>query len=230
LLPQDFGLAVLAGAAALLMRPPPRARTAMLKGAALASLFAGTLAIAYPEVMPFLIVPALAYAALSIVRAKTSPRSWALIAGVVVLGSIAVANENIPGSIALLLKQSQVAAGAGAAYDRALFAEFLTPLVFPLLWGFATVGATIGVWSVVAVICGLLATLGAYVAAVRYSLALEPAALILIVMLIVFAQLMVTGGSFGLFKLTMYVQPFLLGTLACVLVDTFAMRTARERT
>jgi hypothetical protein len=65
-------------------------------------------------------------------------------------------------------------------------------------------------------------------AAVRYSLALEPAAIVLLVMLIVFTQLMWSGGSFGLFKLTMYVQPFLLGTLACVLVDTFATAVRRE--
>ena len=230
LLPQDFGLAVLAGAASLLMRSLPVNRAALLKGALLGSLFAGTLAIAYPEVMPFLVVPALLYVSLSIVRVRTSWRSWALLAGVVVLGSLAITNENVPGSIALLLKQSHVAAGAGAAYDRVLFAEFLTPLVFPLLWGFATVGATIGPWSVVAVTCGLLATAGAFVAAVRYSLALEPAAMILLVMLLVFVQLMLTGGSFGLFKLTMYVQPFLLGTLACVLVDAFATRARLERT
>ena len=229
LLPQNFGLALLAGAAALVMRPLPVARAALFKGAALGSLFVGTLAIAYPEVMPFLIVPAFMYVTLSIVRVRTSWRSWALLAGVVVLGAVAIANENVPGSIALLLKQSHVASGAGAAYDRVLFAEFLTPLVFPLLWGFATVGAAIGPWSVVAVVCGLLATAGACVAAVRYSLALEPVAMILLVMLLVFAQLMWTGGSFGLFKLTMYVQPFLLGTLACVLVDAFATRARLER-
>ena len=229
LLPQDFGLALLAGAAALLMRRPPATRATMLKGAALGALFAGTLAIAYPEVMPFLVVPVVLYVTLSIARDRTSWRSWALLAVLVALGTLAVANENVPGSIALLLKQSHVAAGAGAAYDRALFAEFLTPLVFPLLWGFATVGATIGPWSTLIVICALLATLGACVAAVRYSLALEPVALILLVMLIVFVQLMWTGGSFGVFKLTMYVQPFLLGTLACLLVDSFATRVRRER-
>ena len=228
LLPQDFGLALLAGAAAMMMRPPPDSRAALLKGAVLAALFAGTLVIAYPEVMPFLIVPAALYAGLSIRRARTSWRSWAVLGGVVALGAVVIANENLPAEIAFFFRQAQVATAAGSAYDRGLFAAFLTPLVFPLLWGFATVGATIGPLTVPAVICGALATLAAAVAAVRYSLALEPVAMVLLVMLALFVELMWSGGSFGLFKLTMYVQPFLLGTLACFFVDVFAPRAKRR--
>ncbi|HYW54548.1 MAG TPA: hypothetical protein VE826_11290 [Dongiaceae bacterium] len=228
LLPQDFGLAVLAGAAAVLMRPPPRARRALVEGGVLAALFVGTLVIAYPEVLPFLVVPAAVYAGLSIARARTEWRSWALLGGLAALGAILIANENLPGEIAFLLRQAQVATATGAAYDRGLFAAFLTPLVFPLLWGFATVGAAIGPWSVFAVICGTLATAGAVVAAVRYSVALEPSALVLLVMFGVFVELMLNGGSFGLFKLVMYVQPFLLSTLACVVVDVFSARAAQR--
>ena len=219
LLPQDFGLALLAGAAAVLLRPPPTGRGAVVRRIALGSLLAGTLVITYPEVIPFFVIPAALYVAASVVRTPRSWCVWLVLVGAVAAGAVVVANENVPGAIALLFRQAQVATVQGSAYDRVLFAEFLTPLVFPLLWGFATVGGAIGPWSALAVACGGLATIGACAAAIRYSIALEPVALMLLVMLAVFVQLMMNGGSFGVFKLTMYVQPFLLGTLACGVVD-----------
>jgi len=219
LLPQDFGLAALAAAAAVLLRPPVAQRRAMIARAALGSLFVGTLVIEYPEVLPFFLAPALLYVLMSLVRSRDVRRSWAVVVAVVAVGVLVVANENIPGAISLFVRQAQVATAAGSAYDRVLFAEFLTPLVFPLLWGFATVGGAIGPWSVVAVLCGALATLGAYVLALRYSLAFEPAALILLIMLVILVQLELNGGSFGVFKLTMYAQPFLMCTVACCFAD-----------
>jgi hypothetical protein len=227
LLPQDFALAVVAGAAATLLRPPLDRGRALLARAALGALFVGTLVIEYPEILPFFIVPAGLYVALSVFRSREGRRSWAIIAAVVALGAIVIANENLPGELALFVKQAQVATATGSAYDRVLFAEFLTPLVFPLLWGFATVGGAFGAWSVVAVFCGGLATIAACVAAVRYSAALEPAAIILLVMLVIFVQLEWTGSSFGVFKLTMYAQPFLMCTLACWLADMTARRGRR---
>jgi hypothetical protein len=228
LLPQDFGLALLAGAAVTLLRRPPEPRPALLRRAALGALFVGTLVIEYPEVLPFLFAPALLYVLLSLVRRREGWRSWGLVAGVVAVGVLVVANENLPGAVSLFLRQAQVATAAGSAYDRVLFGEFLTPLVFPLLWGFTTVGAAIGPWSAFAVVCGGIATIGAYVAAVRYGLALEPAALILLVMLTLAVQLEWNGGSFGVFKITMYVQPFLMCTLACCVSDLIDTRRRRS--
>ena len=227
LLPQDFGLALLAAAVAALLRPPPAKRGSMVKRAVLGSLFVGTLVITYPEVLPFLGVPSAAYVALSVLRARTSWRAWAILGAAVVLGAVIIANENIPGEISLFAKQAHMATAAGSAYERGLFAAFLTPLVFPLFWGVATVGSAIGPLSVLAVVCCAFATLGAGAAALRYSLALEPAALILLTMLALFVQLLVSGSSFGVFKLTMYVQPFLLGTIACCVADVARRRAWR---
>jgi hypothetical protein len=230
LLPQNFGLAVLAAAAAVLLRPPPRTRAELVKRAVLGSLFAGTLTIAYPEVMPFFVVPAAIYVALSVFRARTSRGSWLALGAAVALGTLLVVNENVPGEIALFVKQAYTATPAGAAYDQSLFAEFLTPLVFPLLWGFSAVGAVPGAWTVVGVLVGAAATLGAWVAAVRYALALEVTAIVLLTMLVIFVQLMLSGSSFGVFKLTMYVQPFLMGTVACCAADLIASRAWRRAT
>ena len=105
----------------------------------------------------------------------------------------------------------------------------LTPLVFSILWGLATVGAGLGPWTVSRVLCGIIATAGASVAAVRYSFTMEATAMILLVMLYkTSVQLMLVGGGFGLFKLAMYVQPFLLGTLACSLADFAGRRPSRR--
>jgi hypothetical protein len=227
LLPQDFGLAILAAAVAVLLRPPAPARGIMVRRAVLGSLFVGTLVITYPEVLPFLAVPAGAYVALSVLRTRTSWRSWAILAAAVALGTVVIVNENLPGEISLFFKQAHMATAAGSAYERGLFATFLTPLVFPLLWGVATVGTAFGPWSVIGVVCCAAATIGAYAVAIRYSLAMEPTALILLTMLALFVQLMLSGSSFGVFKLTMYVQPFLLGTVACFAVDAARSRAWR---
>jgi hypothetical protein len=228
LLPQDFGLAVLAGAVATLLRPLPQTRATTIKRAILGSLFAGTLVIGYPEVLPFLIAPAGLYVVLRLLRSRAGWRGWAVFGAAVTVGTLLVANENVPGAIDLFFKQAAAATPAGAASNRVLFAEFLTPLAFPLLWGLGTVGGALGPWTSLAIVCGSLATIGAYVAAVRYSIAMEPTAMILLVMLLTFVQLMLVSAGFGTFKLTMYVQPFLLGTLACWVVDVIRSRTARE--
>ena len=228
LLPQDFGLAVLAGAVATLLRALPQTRAAILKRVVLGSLFAGTLVIGYPEVVPFLIAPAGFYAALRLFRSRADWRRWALLGAAVLFGTLVVANENVPGAIGLLFKQAAAATPAGAANNRELFSEFLTPLVFPLFWGLATVGSGFGAWTGLAIACAAIAMAGAYVAAVRYSIAMEPTAMILLVMLATFVQLMLTSGAFGTFKLAMYIQPFLLGTLACWLADILGSRAARE--
>jgi hypothetical protein len=57
---------------------------------------------------------------------------------------------------------------------------------------------------------------------------MEPAAIVLLFMLLLFLQLMWSGGSFGVFKLTMYIQPFLLGTVACFAADLLAKRAWRS--
>lgn len=228
LLPQDFGLAVLAATVAALLRPPPQTRAELIRRAVIGSLYAGTLTIAYPEVLPFLLAPAALYVAMSITRARTSWKTWALLGAAVVIGTLLVVNENVPGEIALFIKQAKTATPGGSAYDRVLFAEFLTPLVFPLLWGFSGVGAVPGFWTAVGAVVGAAATAGAAVAAVRYTLALEATAMVLLAMLAIFVQLMWSGGSFGLFKLTMYVQPFLMGTVAICAADLIARRAWRS--
>jgi hypothetical protein len=228
LLPQDFGLAVLAAAVAALLRPPPVTTAGMLRRAAVASLYTGTLTIAYPEVLPFFLIPAAIYVGVSIVRARTSWRAWAVLGAVVAAGTLLIVNENVPGEIALFVKQARTATPAGAMYDRVLFAEFLTPLVFPLLWGLSGVGAVPGLWTAVGVVVGAAATIGACVAAVRYTLALEATAAVLLTMLLVFVQLMLSGGSFGIFKLTMYVQPFLMGVVALCAADLIEKRAWRR--
>ncbi len=218
LMPQVFGLALLSICAAILLEP-------VKGGAARFSFYAGVpvaaLIVAYYEILPFLIAAAMLYHAFELISPSPSTRRMEKLRSLILpyLGLFAV--------VALFLRSWLLAIlpfldrQAARSFERAdpnssKFPYYLVPSGLANLWGFVPIGGEQGPgWMMNAAIAagGLLLLLAAGVILWR-AWKRSPAALIALAMLAVAAKLYASGGDFGLFKLAMYIQPFLLASLA----------------
>ncbi len=217
LMPQVLGLTLLAICAALLLEP--------VKGsAARFSFYAGVpvaaLIVVYYEILPFLIAAAVLYHAFALISPSPAARPMEKLRSLILpsLGLFAV--------VALFLRSWLLAIlpflerQAGRSFEPAdpnfsKFPYFLVPSGLADLWGFVPIGGEQGAgWRMNAAIAagGLLLLIAAGVV-LWQAWNRRPAALIAVVMLAVGAKLYASGGDFGLFKLAMYIQPFLLGSL-----------------
>jgi len=231
LLPQDFGIAALAASAiALLDRPP--AGSALYRRAALGGIFFATLLIAYPELVPFVMLPFVIYASLGLFKRKMEPRGWLAYVGLIAVWTLVFANATVPGALHMLLW----AYGASTTFTDvgALFPYYMTPFGLALGWGLAPMqigDVSASTWQTQARIAvGGLLFLGALFVTIRDALRLEPIAIVAAMMLLLFLELFASKNAFGLFKLGMYAQPFVLGALTIGVAGMLGLRVATETT
>jgi hypothetical protein len=216
LIAQVSGLALLAACLAVLCRPTAGVSVwGALRHGALGGVLTAALMFVYPEVLPFLGVAVVLYLAIGLARRTTAVRP--LLAG----GGCALA------TIGVLLNSYLIAvyfwlsgqASHGAAHKEMLaqiFPYYLVPTGLAQLWGFLAISGRPPPepWLTASVVLGggVLAASAAF-AAVRAWRG-DAAAIMTALMLAVAVALFRMPDGFGLFKLAMFVQPFLLGTLA----------------
>jgi len=211
LIAQDFGLAALSGSALALEVPP--SGSASYARACLCSLFVAALFLAYPELSPFLVLSFFTFITIVLCRDASQWRRYAAYFGSLAVVALLFINANLPGALHLILVASTQ--GGHTVGENALFPYFLTPLGFPIGWGFIAYGGGDAASPQVqfATIVGALLFVAALVAASRLAWRLEPAAIVACSMLLLFFYLFFTQNGFGLFKLAMYAQPFVLASL-----------------
>ena len=212
---QVAGLGLLCALSAVVMgsgwtRPWPLA----CRIAGLAGLLGAALVFVYPEVLPFAAAPLVLKLGLDLTRHRLAPGrvvGLGLLGGAFVLVGLGTYTRDVPAFLA-----EQLRTGAGAAdLMTPLFPFYLVPSGLAQLWGFQSLSGLTGEpWLSVTILlgAGLLGVAGA--AAFRFGWRGEPVALVCGVMLTVGFGFFVIRAPFGLFKLAMFVQPFLLGTLA----------------
>jgi hypothetical protein len=211
LIAQDFGIAALS-ASALVLEVPPKGSSFYAR-AGLCGLFIAALFLAYPELSPFLCLSLLIFLAIALYR---EPSQWSRLAsylGLIGLVALLFVNTNLLGALHLILLSAQH--GVGNDNVNALFPYYLTPLGFPLGWGILAYGSS-DASSVRVQLCALVGAamyLAALVISCRLAWRLEPAAIVASTMLLFFFYLFATQNGFGLFKLAMYAQPFVLASL-----------------
>jgi hypothetical protein len=219
LIGQVGGLALLAGAAVLLFRPVRGRPARALAGpvGALAVQFAGVLLV-YPEVVPFLGVAYVLWQAAWYRRHRALPAGGpALLAASLAACAVCLQGYTF-NSLVFLGVQLTCPNTGGSSTLAEMFPYFLVPSGLPGLWGLQElVGDFREPWMSLSILAGaaLLAGVGAY--ALRQAARGVPVALVTAVMLAVGTALFARGSAFGLFKLAMFLQPFLLGcfALAC---------------
>jgi hypothetical protein len=217
LIGQVSGLGMLAATCSVMLRPLRRRWSEMLLGGLLAS---GTGAF-YPEVLSFLAISFLFYHAIALIRRAESFRS--LISGVIGIGgfSVVLLNVSILTAIVTLAGQARLGLSAGNS-GGALFPYYLTPAGFAYLWGFQSISQQpVGLTLDIGIVVGATLFLFTVVGCLWLAWQRRPAAIVLLTMLSVAVQLYRLRADFGLFKIAMFMQPFLLGTVAIIWVGLY---------
>ena len=223
LLPQTFGLAIACAFLVLVWdidRPPFG-----IGRAAIAALVGASLAIVYTEFLPFVAIPWVARLSVLGLWRRDRQRSRFTVEAIAAGGLLAAApyaDRVLP----YLLNQS--AHGLAPAVRSELFPYLRLSPAFANVWGWLPLvqGGSEPFLSI-GIVAGALGFVVIAIALVRPLLRGDSAPAMLLFMLVFGAILFARGNGFGLFKLAMYMQPFLFGTVALVLVAPPARVHAR---
>jgi hypothetical protein len=215
LIAQVAGLALLAGATTALLRPTAGlSRPEILRRGLLVGTFASALLVIYPEILPFLILAWSLHGAASWRRGEARAAGLAGTVGTAAAFVLVVLNTYLAGPLVFLLGQAKFTAAAGPLLNG-LFPYYLLPSGLANLWGLAAIGHLPGEpWLSAGTVAGAGLLLLAAAAALRGAWQARPAAAVALTMLAVGAVLRLRQDGFGMFKLAMFVQPFLLATVA----------------
>jgi uncharacterized membrane protein YphA (DoxX/SURF4 family) len=211
LIAQVIGLAMLAGLVAVLLRPIDElARGSRLKIGILIALLTAGLVVAYAELLPFIVIGYGLYVLLTL-------RSWKNLVprGLAVLGIAAgflvvLLNRFLPFAVLYVLKQARGVQSEDPL--RTLFPYYMIPSGPVYFWGLFSVGDQLpdDLWLSVLVAGALVLSALVGVLLVRSLLRRQAPAVISVVMAVVFFGLFRNHSGFGMYKLAMYCQPFIL--------------------
>jgi hypothetical protein len=219
---QVSGLGALAGAVTVLLRRPGvRQKSELVLG----GLLLASLSTFYPEVLPFLVLGYSAFHAIAILQGYERVRDTAGTIWPIVASWLLFVNVSLPVPIITLLNQSRAVKPSGVV--SGLFPYYMTPAAFAYLWGFRAISEDSR---------GILLDIGVVAGALLFSLAIfgaawqtwrrRPVAIICLIMMILSLVLLRTRAEFGMYKIAMYLQPFLAGVVVLAW-DDLRTRTAR---
>ena len=221
LIAQDGGLALLCAAVVLVYRKvsvKPVKR--LLKGCISGAIVLVALFVWYPEVLPFLGLGWVVYFALRLWQ-KGSIAALRIVAPVLVIGIVVFSLQLQQGFIVSALKFMLLQAKGGMKHHdvhASLFPYFLVPSGIPALLGIIPIaGDYRGLELSGAIAAGLLILVWIVYKVVSQAKAGTPASAMALVMLLMWVVFFARNNDFALFKLSMYIQPFLIATVACVL-------------
>lgn len=212
---QVSGLAALAGAATVLLRRPATQSRSEL---ALGGFLLASLSMIYPEVLPFLVISYCVYHAISIVQGYERARDVVRTFWPIFACWLLCVNVSLPVPLLTLLRQSRaIMPTAGAT---GLFPFYMTPAAFAYLWGFRAVSEPPrGILLDIAILAGALLFGAAIFGAARHAWRRRPVAIVCLIMIALSLVLFRNGSEFGLYKIAMYLQPFLIGVMILVWHD-----------
>lgn len=214
LIAQVLGMALACAVAVVLFRSFAHLRnSAALRLAILSGFVVAALMISYPEIMPFVGLAFLLYVGLGILQKqwRVAWRPLLLFSTVSVLFLVLTLNSYLLSFIVFLLDQFR---GGVAGTAQVIFPYYLIPSGPSAFWGFQLfyLPPAEPLLSI-SIITGALLLLVSVVFVLRQSWKRTPVALIAFAMLAVGAYLFIRRSDFGLFKLTMFIQPFIIGAL-----------------
>jgi hypothetical protein len=230
LIGQVGGLALLAASATLVFDSTTTTKARLVpivrSGALLAIVVAGLL-VWYPEVVPFLGVGWVLHTGAMVLRRRFPTRArLATLVGGVLVGEAILGTYSVS-ALVFLLQQIETAQRPTDPIAP-IFPYFLVPTGLAYLWGFANI-ATLPVdpWLTLGILLGAALLLGSALAAAVLTWRGHPVGALTLGMGALSIRLFSQHIDFGLFKLAMFAQPFLLATLAIVVVAIARRRTWR---
>jgi hypothetical protein len=215
LLAQVSGLALFCAALAMVVSPFRRLpRALVVRRAAVCGLVFSGLILVYPETVPFLVGACVLLGVRDLWRRRPVARHlWH--AGAAVAAMAAAVPVYLYGTAYFLAHQAAQGVGSGE-HTLEIFPYFMTPrgpaLVCGLMPAYGEVPEPRQTASLVAG-CAFLAA-GVWLAWRQFRTAGRPFAAVVLVMAAAGVMLYRQNAAFGLFKLSMFVQPFLWATVA----------------
>jgi len=212
LIAQTFGLALLCAAGALILPPLPVRRGPWRYGLLGATVLSALLVV-YPEVVPFLALAFVLSATIQTLRRRLALPTllWPL----TTLSLFCVLFLNRYLLTALVFIQKAIGKIQPADLRYSLFPFYLLPSGLANLWGFLALSQTTFAepWLSLAIAAGALLLILAAAAAAWQTWLGQPIAALATVLLAATILFFVRRNDFGLFKVTMFLQPFVLGVL-----------------
>ena len=208
---QVSGLGALVGTCTLLLRPSSHRKSTWILGAMLLA----ALGVLYPEVLPFFVIGYVLYQGIATARRRDDLARIAKgLCGTLAFTGLFL-NTSLIITVVTLVGQSRSGLTATAS-SEVLFPYYMTPAGFAYFWGFHAISQPLtGRLLDAGVILGMFMTLLAIFAILRQIWRANlPSAVVCLVMFILAGQLFRSHSDFGLFKIAMFIQPFLLGSLA----------------
>lgn len=216
LIGQVGGLALLTGAVTFMYRPIKIENfRRVIIGSVPAALISASVFVWYPEVLPFFGLGWILYVML--LAKFREGQTWKMLLPAFIVGGLVLLALNKYVIAALLFMLAQASGGLQSAdLSTVLFPYFLVPSGIAAFWGLIPIAGDLREPFVSLSIAGgllLFYWLGRYVAPKQISRAGVPVSM-LVVMLVMGLLLFFRNNDFGLFKLAMFAQPFLIGVLA----------------
>jgi hypothetical protein len=214
LIAQVLGMALGCAVAVVLFRSfAPRRQLQILRLSVLAGFIVAALMISYPEIMPFVGLAFLLYVGLSVLQKqwRVAWRPLLLFSSVSVLFLLLTLNSYLLSFINFIFAQFS---GGIAGTTEVIFPYYLIPSGPSAFWGFQLfyLPPAEPLLSI-SIITGVLLLLVSLLFVLHQSWKRSPVALIAFAMVAVGAFLFIRRSDFGLFKLTMFIQPFIIGAL-----------------
>lgn len=222
LLGQVSGLGALAGAVTVLLRRPGARQKSQ---PVLGGLLLASLATFYPEVLPFLVLGYLPYHAIAILQGYERVRDALGTIWPIVASWLLFVNVSLPVPIITLINQSRAVQPSN--FVKGLFPYYMTPAAFAYLWGFRAISeGSRGILLDIGVVAGALVFSVAIFGAVWQTWRRRPVAIVCLIMMVLSLVLLRTRSEFGMYKIAMYLQPFLAGVVVLTWDD---LRTRTDR-
>jgi hypothetical protein len=224
LLAQVLGLLLLVLAAGLCFTRFYRLKLGnLVRHVALAGMVVATFVLSYPEILPLFGAPFMIYHATDWREIYGSLRTAVTAFFAVAMTSFVLIVPDFVNHTFYLFYNSYAAATTSG--NVGTFPFFLVASGLAALWGLSPYVVSQNSWVDAEIAIGAVLSLAAIVAMLWLVRRREPAAMIAAVMAILAMPMVLLESGFGLLKLAMYVQPFLLATI--ILATLSLLRASR---
>ncbi|OQW90607.1 MAG: hypothetical protein BWK78_06605 [Thiotrichaceae bacterium IS1] len=190
-------------------------------------LLLSALLIKYPEILPFIVTAWLLWVIIIIGKnGKVALKKWSIIACIVLVGSALVLGGYYQNLVVNLM--FQIDNGMSSVFDieNSLFPYFMMPSGFTALWLPINLPINNATLSDALIATGMVLILVTVLFTIKLLFKANFIASMLMVMWLLAIRLFFNNSDFGLFKLVMYMQPFLIGTIMIAILSFLTHRKA----
>lgn len=201
----------------------PASTAIVIRRSVLAGLLTAALLIAYPEAAPFLGLTLILYTVVGVWRQKIPTKLLTTVFAVSILSAVLATNLYLAGVWNYFRSETSSKVLKAVDPNEIIFPHYLVPKGLAGLWGLQPINAVLPEpWSSLAIAAGGLLLVTVLVGGSWLVWHGQATATTTIAMLGFGILLFFIRNDFGIFKLAMFVQPFMISTFVLVLIHGFA--------